>query len=328
MKLFRLGLICIFLMPSAFGQLRARNPVDELKDHVTQALIDAEVPLTLDQERQLALLIEEERQAAENLFGETWDFSQGPPQGENSDQALAGIRWMYDELNNRLPAYMTEAQREAWESYQSAHDIAFDVEDGPVDDGTQSGRIQQIRVTNNAFNVETGTANGTRALHERGARTEVIERGGVGAFHGSFASTFQDEQFNARNPFARNKPPYYERTIDGNVSGPIISNRLSLNFTVSDNKQENVGTVKAETPSGPFSLGITRPTLNRSYDLTGVLQLAEAHSLNIGFQYATRDSKNEKRGRFRPARTRLAYRNTGLHDRSPRNLNPFRANRS
>ena len=298
MKLFRLGLICIFLMPSAFGQLRARNPVDELKDHVTQALIDAEVPLTLDQERQLALLIEEERQAAENLFGETWDFSQGPPQGENSDQALAGIRWMYDELNNRLPAYMTEAQREAWESYQSAHDIAFDVADGPVDDGTQSGRIQQIRVTNNAFNVETGTANGTRALHERGARTEVIERGGVGAFHGSFASTFQDEKFNARNPFARNKPPYYERTIDGNVSGPIISDRLSLNFTVSDNKQENVGTVKAETPTGPFSLGITRPTLNRSYDLTGVLQLAEAHSLNIGVQYATRDSKNENVGDF------------------------------
>ena len=298
MKLLRLGLICIFLTPSAFGQLTVRNPVDELKDHLTQALKEARIPLTSDQERQLVLLIEEERQAAENLFGETWDFSQGPPQGEQSDQALAGIRWMYDQLTNRVPAYMTVAQRAAWESYQSDHDVAFYVEEDSADDAAQSGRIQQIRVTNNAFNVETATANGTRALHERGARTEVIERGGVGAFHGNFAGTFQDESLNARNPFARNNPPYYERTIDGNISGPIIRDRLTLNFTVSDNKQENVGTVKAETPTGPFSLGVTRPTLNRYYDLKGVLQLADAHSLNIGFQYATRDSKNENVGDF------------------------------
>ena len=77
MKIVRLSLICIFLTTSAFGQLTARNPVDELKDQVIQALADAQVPLTSDQERQLVLLIEVERQAAENLFGETWDFSHG-----------------------------------------------------------------------------------------------------------------------------------------------------------------------------------------------------------------------------------------------------------
>ena len=311
MQLFRLGFICICylcLTGSAFGQLTARNPVDELKDQVTQALIDAEVPFSPDQERDFALLIEEERQAAENLFGETWDFSQGPPQGEESDQALAGIRWMYDALKDEFPAYMTAAQRSAWESYQSDHDTTFYVEEASPDDSAQSGRIQQIRVTNNAFNVETATANGNRGLHERGAKTEVIERGGVGAFHGNFASTFQDEKFNARNPFASNKPPYYERTIDGNISGPIIQDRLTLSFTVSDNKQENAGTVQAETPTGPFSLGITRPTLNRSYDLKNVLQLADTHTMNIGLRYATRDSNNENVGDFalpeRASRTR------------------------
>ena len=311
MQLFRLGFICICylcLTGSAFGQLTARNPVDELKDQVTQALIDAEVPFSPDQERDFALLIEEERQAAENLFGETWDFSQGPPQGEESDQALAGIRWMYDALKDEFPAYMTAAQRSAWESYQSDHDTTFYVEEASADDSAQSGRIQQIRVTNNAFNVETATANGNRGLHERGAKTEVIERGGVGAFHGNFASTFQDEKFNARNPFASNKPPYYERTIDGNISGPIIQDRLTLSFTVSDNKQENAGTVQAETPTGPFSLGITRPTLNRSYDLKNVLQLADTHTMNIGLRYATRDSNNENVGDFalpeRASRTR------------------------
>ena len=110
----RPALIRILFASAAFGQLTARNPVDELKEQVSQALALAGVPFTADQERQLALLIEDDRQAAENLFGETWDFSQGPPQGEQQDQALAGIRFMYDALNSKLPAYMTAAQRRAW----------------------------------------------------------------------------------------------------------------------------------------------------------------------------------------------------------------------
>ena len=40
-----------------------------------------------------------------------------------------------------------------------------------------------------------------------GAKTEVIEHGGVGDFHGNFAATFQNQRLNARNPFASNKPP-------------------------------------------------------------------------------------------------------------------------
>ena len=188
----RLSLVFVFLTASAFGQLTARNPVDELKDHLTQALEEARIPLSSNQERQLALLIEEERQAAENLFGETWDFSEGPPQGEQQDQALAGIRWMYDAMKNKLPAYLTEAQRAAWDNFQNEQNVAFYEEDS-LQAGAGSGRIQQIRVTNNAFNVETATAGGARGLQEGGARTEVIERGGIGAFHGNFGLTLQDE---------------------------------------------------------------------------------------------------------------------------------------
>jgi hypothetical protein len=290
--------MCLLLAASAFAQLTSRNPVDELKDEVTQALAEANVPLTPDQEKELALLIEEERQAAENLFGITWDFSKGPPQGEQRDQALAGIRWMYEELKKKLPAYMTDAQRTAWAKFET-RDPAIAADSERIGDaGVQKGKIQQIRVTNNAFNVETGQAFGARGPTQGGAKTEVIERGGAGSFHGNFASTFQDEQLNARNPFASNKPPYYERTVNANISGPILRDRLSLNVIINDNKQENVGTVKAETPEGPFSLGITRPVINRSYDLKSIVQVADAHTLNVGFQYSTRDSRNENVGDF------------------------------
>ena len=296
MKMFRVSLMCTLLATAAFAQLTERNPVDELKDQVTKVLADSKVPFSAEQEKQLALLIEEERQASENLFGITWDFSQGPPQGEQRDQALAGIQWMYDELKKKLPAYMTPAQRAAWEKYEASPTVESREQEAA--NGAQKGKIQQIRVTNNAFNVETAQASGQSGPTGGGAKTEVIERGGEGAFHGNFISTFQDEKLNARNPFASNKPPYYERTINGNISGPIIRNRLSLNFTINDNKQENVGTVKAVRLDGPFSLGVTRPVLNRSYDVKSILQLADAHSLIMGFQYATKDSRNENVGDF------------------------------
>src|SRR5262245_30198382 len=119
MKLVRQALIGFFLITSAFGQLTERNPVDELKEQVTRVLAEANVPLSPDQEKQLALLIQDEHEAAENLFGITWDFSQGPPQGEQRDRALAGIRWMSSELEKKLPDYMTDAQRAAWERYQN-----------------------------------------------------------------------------------------------------------------------------------------------------------------------------------------------------------------
>src|SRR5438093_4391097 len=300
MRFFSLVFVFVFLSSTVFGQLTEKNPVDELKDQVTQALTAANTPLTPEQEKELALLIEEERQAAENLFGVTWDFSNGPPQGDQRDQALAGIRWMYTELKGKIPSYLTDAQRAAWEKYQAAG-IAAERSTGSENAKAKpasEARIQQIRVTNNAFNVETGKANGGSGPQSGGAKTEVIERGGVGALHGNFASTFQDDKFNARNPYANNKPPYYERTINGNISGPVIHNRLSLNFTISDDKKENVGTVKTQLPTGPFALGVTRPTLNRSYDARSTLQLAEAHSLNMDLQYARSDSQNENVGDF------------------------------
>src|SRR5256885_287739 len=212
------------------GQSMDRNPVDVLKEQAAQALVAANVPLTPDQEKQLAIAIEDEHLAAENLFGTVWDFSNGPPQGEDQDRMLAGIEWMRDDFAKRLPSYMTDPQRAAWEKYQSG--IAPETQSERKE--ASKSRIQQIRVTNNAFNVETGTSSGAGGLTAGGAKTEILERGGAGAWHGNFMSIFKDNVLNARNPFVNNKPPFYERTINANFSGPVIKNRLSLNFTGSD----------------------------------------------------------------------------------------------
>jgi len=296
MHLPRYCLIAFLLATPAFSQLTTKSPVDEFKDQVTQALKEANVPFTPDQEKELALLIEEERQASENLFGVIWDFSKGPPEGEQRDQALAGIQWMLDEFKKKVPNYMTAEQRASWEKRESSLVTTSTPVEAPR--AIQTSRIQQIRVTNNAFNVETADVNGRGGLTEGGAKTEVIENGGVGDFHGNFSATFQNQRLNARNPFASNKPPYYERTIYGNVSGPVIRDRLTLSFLVNDNRAENVGTVKALTGDGPFSLGITKPIVKRSYNVKSILQLSNTHSLNTELLYATSDSRNENVGDF------------------------------
>ena len=43
-------------------------------------------------DRHALAVIEDERLAAENLFGTIWDFSNGPPQGEDRDKALALLK--------------------------------------------------------------------------------------------------------------------------------------------------------------------------------------------------------------------------------------------
>jgi hypothetical protein len=287
-------LIALIHLP-ADAQIATRNPLDELKDEVAKVLSDAAVPFSAQQDQQISLLIETQRQASENLFGDIMDFSNGPPQGANRDRAMAGIQWINNEFRKKLPEFLTADQRAAWERYESRIAEATAQVEASGRSGTE--QIQQIRITNNAFNAENGTA-GRGGPGNGGARTEVIERGGTGAFHGNFSSTFQDEALNARNPFAGNKPPYSERNLNGNFSGPLLANRLTINISGNDNRSENVGTVKAELLQGPYDLGITRPNIFRNVNGRGILQLAEAHSLHFGVRYGMNSSRNQGIGNF------------------------------
>ena len=297
MRLFPLVLVGVLFNTFAHAQFTSQNPLDELRDQVTAVLADAGVPFTAEQARELALLIEEQRQASEDLFGVMMDFSAGPPQGEDRDRALAGIQWMHDEFRNTLPDFLTPEQRAAWEEFESGGQALGAEIEGAGVGGAQADQVQQIRIVNNPFNAETARSS-SRGPIGGGERTEIIQRGGSGAFHGSFIAMFQDESLNARNPFAENKPPYWERTISGTFSGPLIRDRLTIGFTVDDNRAENVGTVKALTLDGPFSLGITRPDVNRNYAGRGILQVGESHSFHFGFDYGTNSRENENIGDF------------------------------
>jgi hypothetical protein len=140
-------------------------------------------------------------------------------------------------------------------------------------------QTQLIRINNNMFTAE-GPCYGCT-----GERTEVIQKGGIGAFHGNASYDFKDESLNARNPFASNRPPYQQRTANVNVNGPFIRNKLTANISGFHTLQENADTIHATTPTGPFDLGISRPFTEKNLFGGGTYQLSEKHSLifNTGF---------------------------------------------
>ena len=278
-----------------FGQAPAvssDNPLAALKEDVARALGTGGVPFTPEQEVAIVLMMEERRRASEDLFGGLLDFTNGPTQGQEADRLRSAIEWMRGEFLRRLQDYLTEPQLAAWERHTTAAQ-----QQSAVAAPRRPQQTQYVRINNNAFTAEDmvyrfGQGGGGQA------GTEVIQRGGAGAFHGNAQFLLQDEALNARNPFAANKPPYQERRTSMDISGPVIPGRLTTTFLVNQTEAENVDTVNALTPTGPFALGITRPSLTRSFEGRNIYQLADAHSVSFSLRYGSTRNQNQNVGGF------------------------------
>src|SRR5262245_25448834 len=203
-----------------------QNPLDTLHDQAKAVFEKAGVPFSAEQEKSVALMIEDRRQASEDLFGQLMDFRSGPVQGQQQDRVVAAIKWMHDEFKKRLREYLTEDQLPIWEKYETGDGVrALEELIKELTGGEPpKQQTQFIRIVNNSFTAENSFFNGQLLF------TDVIQRAGLGAFHGNVTYQFKDEALNARNPFAPNKPPYQERQTNFNFSGPLIHNRLTTSI--------------------------------------------------------------------------------------------------
>ncbi len=316
------------------------NPLAVLKADLTRVLADADLPFEAEQDREITLMMEERLQASETLFGGLMDFRGGPTSGQQAERLQSALGWLRTEFLTRVNEYLTPEQLAVWDSYQSASAES----DGSAVEGGSGARPQRpqqtqyVRINNNRFTAEDqefqgggGTFQGNfgggnfnpnfggggnfqqggGGGGQRGNQgTEVIERGGAGAWHGTMQSLFKDDALNARNVFAANKPPYQERQVNVDVGGPAIPGRLTTNLNAFYSLAQQVDTINATLPAGPFALGITRPTVNRSVNSRNTFQLADAHSLALNVRYFTDDHKDEGIGGF-TLRERAFHRNGG-----------------
>lgn len=281
----------VILSSAASAQEAAVNPLAELNAELQRTLADAGVPFSEEQVKAVALMMEERRRASEELFGDLMDFRGGPTQGQEADRLQSAIQWMRSEFLTNLTTYLTEPQAAVWSRHLEAVVPALDAPRSSSPSGET--QTQYVRINNNGFTAEdSGYSTG-------GSGTEVIQRGGVGAWHGNAQLLLKDDALNARNAFAGNKPPYQERRINTDVSGPLIPGRLTSAFNFNQTESENVGTVRATLPDGSvFALGITRPTTFRNFQTSYTLQLASAHSVRGFGRMATEENRGQGIGGF------------------------------
>lgn len=304
----------------------AENPLTALNDELKRVLAGANLPFTTEQEQAVVLMVEERRRASEDLFGALMNFQSGPTSGQEADRLRSAIEWMRNEFNSRIQGHLTPEQLAVWSRFQASTGRASS---GAVD-GARGRRppaqTQYVRINNNAFTAEDlqyrfqgfggpgggggGFPGGGGPGFQGGGRqggggrgggqgeTEVIQRGGAGAYHGNSQFLLKDDALNARNSFAGNKPPYQERQFSFDVSGPVVPGRLTSSIAGSHNRAENVDTVRATLPDGVFALGITKPTVNRALSSQNTFQATDAHSLGINVRYFTQASKRQNTGGF------------------------------
>ncbi|MBI4266205.1 MAG: TonB-dependent receptor [Acidobacteria bacterium] len=298
--------------------LTTDNPLASLKDQLAGALAAADLPFSPEQERAIVLMMEERRQASEGLFGDLMNFRGGPTSGQEADRLRSAIEWMRGEFARQIRTYLTPEQLTVWDEFEVAAGLARPAGGERAGrGGGQASQTQFVRINNNVFTAESffygrgfggfgggfgggGFGGGGRGGGRGGGGgAEVIQRGGIGAWHGNSQLMVKDEALNARNAFASNKPPYQERQFNVDVGGPAVPGRLTSEFAVGYNRSENVGTVRATLPDNSvFALGITRPQVNRSLNSRNTLQLADAHSLSVNMGYFKQSRENQGIGDF------------------------------
>ena len=279
----------------------AENPLAALKEEVKRVLAEARLPFTEEQERTIVLMMEDRRKASEELFGNLMDFSNGPTQGQNADRMRSAIEWMRNEFVTRLQNYLTAEQLGAWSRHQETSTPAAASASSTPRNNASRQQTQFVRINNNAFTAEEG---GYR--QGGGGNTEVIQRGGAGAWHGNTQFTLKDDALNAaRRSYSRGvriptvKPTYREHQTGFNLSGPLIPGRLTASINASHNRGENVDTVSAIRADGiPFGAEIVRPTINRNFRTGGTLQITNRNSLNYNVNYSPYSRLNQGIGGF------------------------------
>lgn len=272
--------------------LTTENSLPALMAQLTDVLAEADVPFTPEQERAITLMIEDRRQASEQLFIDLMDFSGGPTSGQDAERLQSAIEWIRDEFLSRLPDYLTPEQITAWTGLEvsSGSLTPGDTEDSNERAGAQT---QYVRINNNPFTAEDlGYSSRTRGA------AEVIARGGAGTWHGDVEFLFKDDALTARNAFAANKPVYQERQLSVDVGGPVIRDRLTSSMFLTHNESENVDTIHATLPEGVFALGITRPVVRRSLGARSTYQVSDGNSLGFDAQYTTTSRENQGAGGF------------------------------
>ena len=176
-------------------------------------------------------------------------------------------------------------------------------------DGFTDGRlppkesIREIRINQNPFSAEYDRLGY--------GRIEILTKPGSDKFHGQASFHFSDAMFNARNPFASNKPPFQMRNYEGNVGGPL-SKRASffLDFerrAIDDNAVVNATILDSSLNITPLSQAVQTPQERTTFSPRIDYQLSTNNTLTGRYSYRRMGQEDSGIGQF--TLPQLGYKN-------------------
>jgi hypothetical protein len=184
-------------------------------------------------------------------------------------------------------------------------------------DGFTGGRlppkesIREVRVNQNPFSSEYDRLGF--------GRIEIFTKPGTDKFRGQAFFNFGDAIFNSRNPFAPDKPPYQQRMLSGNVSGPL-GKKASFFIDAERRDQQETSVISAVTLDSllnitPFSQALLSPVTRTTISPRIDYQLTPGNTLVGRYTYSYIDQLNQGIGTF-SLPTRAYNANNGEHTAS------------
>src|SRR6267143_7121904 len=197
--------------------------------------------------------------------------------------------------------------------------------------GVTPSAVQEVKINNNPDSA--------RFSRPGRARLEIVAKSGSALYHGSLNFLFRDSVFDARNAFARIKPPENRQYYEGSLTGPIgQSKRTSFLLALDEDLQEQQAVIDPEAVAAAESLGLgpvaqTIPNPTHHFFGSGRIfhDFSNGDQFWIGYSYEHRSVNNQSVGgtilpsagtdtRFLEHEVNVSH----LHQLSPHWLNQLR----
>jgi hypothetical protein len=147
--------------------------------------------------------------------------------------------------------------------------------------------IREVRINSNPFSAEFDRIGY--------GRIEIFTKPGSDKFHGQAMFNFNNEIFNARNPFNHGAQPGYQTAMyNANVGGPI-NKKSSFFLNVQRRNQDETSIVNAVVLDNnfnqvPFSTAIPNPVTRTEINPRIDYQLTKNNTLTVRYEYNRNES--------------------------------------
>ncbi|HEY0170605.1 MAG TPA: carboxypeptidase-like regulatory domain-containing protein [Pyrinomonadaceae bacterium] len=161
------------------------------------------------------------------------------------------------------------------------------------------GSIREVRVNQNPFSAENDRLGF--------GQIQIFTRAGTEKLRGQVFFNFNDESLNARNPFTPARAAYRMRNAGGGLSGTLAPRRASFFLWLEERATDDnalVNAVVLDESLAPRTLAFTArfPRSQLSANARLDLQLGEAHTLGVRYNYYRHRSENGVGGVSLPER--------------------------